>query len=609
MENLTNLQDLFKSSVFRVPDYQRGYAWKAQNVDDLLEDLNTLDVGAKHYTGTLVLKRGEEFQGLGQVLRQYDIVDGQQRLTTLIILLKNIVRILESNKMSEEDDIVTKNLTQSYLWEKGKGGEVFKLKLEKENDHFFVNRILNGRDVKELNLSHSNLVNADRRIHKYLIEKASDRTFLDNLVNKITNSLMFTVYVITEDYEVGVIFETMNDRGIQLSELEKVKNFLLYLTGRVAGPGEPMRETSNYINTAWSHILKNLYAPGNKNMSEDQLLRVSAILMFYDELENIRENGKVIESVNSQLGNQYRLIKKHLTELLKLDKEKCHEEIKELVFHLEKLSEKYRDVKVPEDPNSFSDIADKVLKDRIKNACIRYDRMGSLASFLPLFLAIYYKYSSQPDVMADLFELMEKGIFIIYGLSDRRSNAAESTLYSMAYEVYNDRLKSDDVSGQVRDLVKDYSDDARKALQGDKSFYEWGWLKYFLYEYEIWRCKKISKGNPPITWQQLKKTDLKETIEHILPQTYPERVPYWTSRFSQDEHKRNFNRIGNLNLTDQNLELSNKAFDEKKELYKNSIWQIERDLTNFEEWTEVSINKREEELVRFAQERWNIESV
>ena len=86
-------------------------------------------------------------------------------------------------------------------------------------------------------------------------------------------------------------------------------------------------------------------------------------------------------------------------------------------------------------------------------------------------------------------------------------------------------------------------------------------------------------------------------------------MPYWTSRFSRDEHERNFDRIGNLNLTDQNLELSNKSFDKKKELYKNSSWQIERDLTNFEEWTKESINKREEELVRFAQERWNIESV
>jgi len=216
MDNLTNLQDLFKSSVFRVPDYQRGYAWKTQNVDDLLEDLETLEVGAKHYTGTLVLKKGEELQGLGHVIKQYDLVDGQQRLTTLVILLKNIVRIMESKKKSEEDDIVIKNLTQSYLWEKGKGGEIFKLKLEKENDLFFVNSILNGRDMKELNLSHGNLVSADKRIHNYLIKKASDGTFLDNLVNKITNSLMFTVYVITDDYEVGVIFETMNDRGILL---------------------------------------------------------------------------------------------------------------------------------------------------------------------------------------------------------------------------------------------------------------------------------------------------------------------------------------------------------------------------------------------------------
>ena len=606
MENLTNLQDLFKNSVFRVPDYQRGYAWKTQNVDDLLEDLDTMEVGSKHYTGTLVLKKGEEIQGLGQVFRQYDIVDGQQRLTTLIIFLKNIVSILESKKKSEEDDIEIKNLTQSYLWEKGKGGEIYKLKLERENDHFFVNRILKGQDMKETNLSDHNLVNANNSIHEFLAEKSSDRDFLNNLVNKITNSLVFTVYVISEEYEVGVIFETMNDRGIQLTELEKVKNFLLYLTGRVAGTGEPLRDTSNRINTSWSHILKNLYVSGNTNMSEDQLLRVSAILMFYDELEIIRENGKIIESVNSQLGNQYRLIKKHLTELLKKDKEKCHEEIKDFVTILENLSEKYRYIKVPEDPNSFSNISDKALKHRIKNACIRYERMGGMASFMPLFLAIYYKYHSQPDVMADLFELMEKGIFIIYGLSDRRSNAAESTLYRMAYRVYNDKLHPDEVFKEVRDLVKNYSNDFKKSLHDDKGFYQWVYLKYFLYEYEIWRCKKVSNGYPTIEWKDLKGKRLEDTIEHILPQNYPEDVPYWTERFSLSDYQENYDKIGNLNLTDQNSKLSNKPFDQKKELYKNSSLQIERDLIVFDEWTKESIDKRGEELIRFAEERWNI---
>lgn len=607
MDNLTNLQNLFQNSLFRIPDYQRGYTWESQNVDDLLEDLDTIEIGVKHYTGTLVLKKGEEIKGLGKVLNQYDLVDGQQRLTTIVIILKNIVKIMESKKKNAEDEIAVTNLKQSYLWEHGKGGEIYKLKLERENDHFFVNRILNDSDMKELNHSHKNLVNADNRINNHLIKKASDETYLDNLVDKITNSLMFTIYIINNEYEVGVIFETMNDRGIQLSELEKVKNFLLFLTGRLAGKDSPMRNTSDYVNNSWAHILRNLFLNGNKDMSEDQLLRVSSILMFYNELENRREDGKVVESVNSQLGNSYRLIKRHLTESFKENKEKCQEEIRELVNHLEKLSEKYRDIIVPDDLNSFSGISNTATKERIKSACIRYKRMGARATFLPLLIAIYYKYPSEPETLVDLFELIEKAIFSIYGLSSRKSNTAESAIYNIAYDIYNGKIELNEASEQIKNLVEEYSKDFINALQDEEiDYYRWDLLKYFLYEYEIWRCDKVTKGKPFITWESLNRKDLNETIEHILPKTYPEKIPYWTSRFSKDLHYKDYTRIGNLTLTDQNASLSNKAFDEKKVYYKNSSWQIERDLMSYKEWNEESIVKREGELIRFAKERWKI---
>ena len=607
MENLTNIQELFQKCVFRVPDYQRGYSWEISNVDDLLEDLETLELGRQHYTGTLVLQKAGKLQGLGKVYNQYDLVDGQQRLTTLTILVKNLVKVLSNDKKSEDDEITIKNLTNTYLWEKGKEGEVYKLALERENDHFFKNRILKGQNMKESNLSHSNLVAADKRVYEYLLSKSKESGFLETLIMKITNSLVFTVYTISEDSEVGVIFETMNDRGKPLSELEKVKNHLLYLTSKVAGEGIPMSETSKFINISWSNTLRNLYLQGNDGLSEDQLLRVSAILMFYEDLENIRENGKVVESINSQLAEQYRLIKNHFKKLLKEDSEKCHNEIKNFSNHLEKLSERYRDIIISDAPNSFSGISDRDLRDRIRTACIRYSRMGAQASVLPLLSAMYYKYLSNPKLLVDLFELTEKASFRIFGLSERRPHTGESIFYSLAYKIYNDEIKPHEVSANIKKLVIDYAYDTSEALQDkEANYYEWRWLKYFLDEYELWRCRDISGGKPSLTWEQLKRKDLADSVEHVLPKTYPTNVQYWTRRFSEDEHFNNCARIGNLTLTDQNQSLFNKGFDKKKELYKNSRWQIERDLIEFNEWTEESINEREEELVKFAEERWKI---
>jgi uncharacterized protein with ParB-like and HNH nuclease domain len=98
---LKQLQDVFLRSAFVVPDYQRGYAWSDEHREDLLSDLRDLDalsIERMHYTGTLVLHRGRHApkQLLGKTIDVLDVVDGQQRLTSLMILLSVIARRFHS---------------------------------------------------------------------------------------------------------------------------------------------------------------------------------------------------------------------------------------------------------------------------------------------------------------------------------------------------------------------------------------------------------------------------------------------------------------------------------------------------------------------------------
>src|SRR5438876_8982200 len=91
MNNVFSLQKTFEGKVFTIPDYQRGYAWEEQHLLDLWEDIEFLASGKKHYTGNLVLQRrdGETVQAEdGSRNEVFEIVDGQQRLTTLVILLE-----------------------------------------------------------------------------------------------------------------------------------------------------------------------------------------------------------------------------------------------------------------------------------------------------------------------------------------------------------------------------------------------------------------------------------------------------------------------------------------------------------------------------------------
>lgn len=102
-----------------------------------------------------------------------------------------------------------------------------------------------------------------------------------------------------------------------------------------------------------------------------------------------------------------------------------------------------------------------------------------------------------------------------------------------------------------------------------------------------------------------------ESIEHILPQTIRDKVgnplrKYWCDRYSLEEHTKNTRRLGNLTLTENNSRLGNKSLDKKKGIYKDSRWEIERELVSYDNWTTNEIEEREEKLVHFAKERWKI---
>ena len=99
MKDTQSLQNLFHNRVFRVPHYQRSYAWEGQQVEEFLDDLDLLDSSRYHYTGTIVLHQPDDakqrMDNEGNSYIETDIVDGQQRLTTIVLLLNELSRPFE----------------------------------------------------------------------------------------------------------------------------------------------------------------------------------------------------------------------------------------------------------------------------------------------------------------------------------------------------------------------------------------------------------------------------------------------------------------------------------------------------------------------------------
>lgn len=622
MKNLPTLQDLFTNNVFKIPDYQRGYSWENQQLEDLLEDLELMR-NKDHYTGTIVLKDLGQIKGLGKTFNQFDIVDGQQRFTSLVILLKCIAD--EMKELNVEGAAETADaILETYVQEKGrKGGSVYKLELDADNNSFFIDSIIEEKKgiLKRIE-SHRRLLGAKSKFKGYLLTKKETRDlltdenyydFLNELLDKISLSLIFTLYEVDDDAEVGVIFEVMNDRGKPLSELEKVKNYLIYLTRRISDDVESFNLVKK-INHSWKEILENLsLANMSKNEDEDRFLRFNYIINFYSDLKAYKKDGKNF-SVSSQLSDVHKNLKNYFKEFERNHEYKhCYDEIERYLFSLKSMSYKLKDILNPNNDLAFSNIESNTKEDLI-TVCSQIRRLNIQSNTLVLLISSYEKFIDKPDKLLNIMKLCEVLTFRLYYIWGYTSYKAQNKIYKFACDIYRDKIDYENIMKEIKLILNELSpeDKLEDKLLDKDDYYDWKGLRYFLYEFEQFKCLEKIKKEPKLTWEHLKSKKKTETIEHVLPRKIinenGKEIKYWTNRFSDADHIKYFKKLGNLTLSEFNFTVSNRGFDEKKKYYKKSRWHVEEEIANYNEWTKETIEKREKELIMFAKHRWSSSS-
>ena len=195
MNNTLSLQELFNNRIFRVPDYQRGYAWEEQQVGEFLDDLEVLSPTGRHYTGTIVLLDSLNGPGIsdneGTSFNETDVVDGQQRLTTVVLLLNEISRALDAYDGSQ---VLSQGICKKYVMGTSRDNQpLYKLSLNKDTDNFFKNGVLpDSSGVEEPPIvSARRLLSAKRQIANYLRKESSNsghpEQWLQNLHDKVTD--------------------------------------------------------------------------------------------------------------------------------------------------------------------------------------------------------------------------------------------------------------------------------------------------------------------------------------------------------------------------------------------------------------------------------------
>lgn len=605
MEQLQTVQDIFSDKLLKVPDYQRGYSWERKQWDDLLDDIDLIEKGQEHYTGTLVLHKSSgdnRFQDeSGREMEIYDIVDGQQRLTTVVLLLDNLARRFQSHS-DVKYQTLGNGIYKNYISIKDfHGNTLTKLKLNRDCHAYFENCILSRCDSLEgPNIwSHRRLKDAQEYFQSYFDRKSEEITggesvyleWLRDFHKKLTSSLKLTVYEVPKAADVGVIFEVMNNRGKPLSEMEKVKNYLLYLASKT--PTAIASEMERNINETWTKIFEALMKADAKRADEDQLLR-SHWLMAYDY---DKRNWDGVDSIKKEFPlKEYR---------------GKHQELREAVTgYVQSLGEAciaYCDIIRGEDA-PFQQIDDDRIRSKLRKITGKLIRIKAVASFLPVLMAVRLRVPNDHETYYEFLKLAEKYTFRVYRFLGRRSDTGLPRFNHIANMLYRKEIEPLEALNKVGGTLVKYSPNKEyfEEYERKNNWYAWQGLKYFLYEYEEFLARS---GPIKIKWSYLEKADKEDTIEHILPQT-PDKE-YWRERWNNEQIEKCLHDIGNLSITFDNSSYSNKSFPDKKQstgqCYANAPTFMEQALKKYEDWTERECLDRKNDIVTWAKDRWGID--
>lgn len=595
---LHRINHFFKQRIYVVPSYQRGYSWKKTQITDLLNDIkNAIKLESEHYTGTITLhfQKKEEQIGLSKY-DIYDIVDGQQRFTTLTLILSYLIDKLKGIEDYKED---AQEKEENYILKKG--AYLFRYEIDKVSERYFRSLILEKENLSSLdeNLYTRNLKNAKKVIREYFNQEENRGKELEFLFG-IEDKLRFNEYIVKSTSEIGVVFETMNNRGVNLSDLEIVKNRLLYLASKIKikGEGHLSKNTIKNINTKWSIILKNLTLP-DQILNEDGFLSNHWIIY-----SGWSKNNKAKEELLTKIFTIEEMVK---------NPESTIKKINEYVDSLAVTSLHWRFINYPKEDKSFIEVDDLFLRERIKNGFEKLNRLSN-STVRPLLLSFLSLMKTNPKFILELVELAEVFSFRLFSMNKKRSDTGKNDIYrncklihdkhnSPEFQKYAKFLLSwyIDVHGDTERFyleIKDLFDSSKK-----EGYYSWSGLVYFLYEYEEYlRKNQDSKISYSFASKKTK------SIEHIIPQSY---TKHWKDEMKgvrRKDAKGVVHSLGNLVLInkDKNSSLRNSAFEVKKSAYVVGSYS-ENEITKNDIWNVQKVEQREHEMIDFLTDRWFLE--
>ncbi|MCQ2880783.1 DUF262 domain-containing HNH endonuclease family protein [Helicobacter pylori] len=580
---LLNLDGVIEKGVFEIPSYQRGYAWQKRQLKDFWNDLEHVSkLGNKfHYMHSLTLRKSDD--DFGDI--DFEIIDGQQRLATSLILLG----LLAKTTKNENYSLANLKSILSYNFYYHDIGEAFRAITEEE-------------DLEKFKTSFyaKNLISA----YEFFKEKTSNITnpTLNKLLDALTKKMLFSVVGLNDDrIDPFSSFETINNRGKDLSTLELLKNRLHFVAHKICDEKEELENLQKKINDTYAIIYYDLRQ--FKDTHLDSFLK-HFVAYYYGE------SGKKFKE--RLLETEFDAYKKY--DAYPYDE---YEKINELLFYVSCSSKVWVFLHMPNDKELDKELEIEITP-KMRTLLDKMRRLNALSdnAFLPLLLSLLtiqlegkhankQPYTTQE--LEGLLEYLERFGFLIYGVAGK--NTAKNEWIELAFEAFQaykegkGNIAIEDLPTLEKNFFNKHNNSGLEFLEESihskkkpRKWYEWGKaLNYLLYEYEL-------HHNPETT---LNFDGSIESIEHILPQKPDQGYSAKEKNWAKNPHI--VHALGNLLLIPKNANssLSNKLFEEKRKQYLKGSYS-EKEVAKNASFGVAQIKERSEKLLDFLIAHYNI---
>lgn len=589
--NKFTLKQLFSSSneQFIVPGYQRRYAWGFKQQKALFEDIELLKEDDNHLFGMILCHTGVHTGGLNQS----ELVDGQQRLTTIILLLLTFKKRFEEINLKKKAEEIE--------------GLIYCTDIKDKQLHKIILGDLDNPDYKKIfkgedDVVNKNLWSAYDNFNTWLseFEKEELVTFYNKLIN-IAVIIRLDVSFAKDAYK---LFESINNRGLKLSPTDLIKNFILGHASKIDD------DTLDKVKKLWSNIIVNL-----DGIDTNQFLRqyMCMLLTRRVTMEKLVEEFKYYY-VNHVKGTEmistselYVEEEEHfendeenddvdIQEAEETDKKEVVEKIKKISIidflkQVKDASLVYRKIRLRE----FDE-------DKVNSRLLNLQRILSFPSYIFLLNLFQRNLSTKDEV--SILKLIET-FMLRRHICLKRTGELDNIFAQLV------TVDDTDIILNVREnLIEHLPEDEEfedyfpkhifKGKLVDRARYVLEQIEYYLIndkgEYKLSSAKDVH-------------------LEHIMPQAIATKKIKkeqgdWVEYLGDNavtKHKRYVSKIGNLTLLagELNIKASNNPFNNKKDNYKNSNLKLNDSLANhYRQFKFQQIDERGVELKDIAMKIW-----